>query len=119
MRERQWCGFLRGLVKPASSAGVSFDFSQDALEIEALAKCRLADAYDAAQERGEVSSQRRHPSHVPDENMRAASADLGITDSLAPQQPEWQLAAETPTTSLLLGLHLPEGQLSCAVMSGC
>ena len=79
MRERQWCGFLRGLVKPASSAGVSFDFSQDALEIEALAKRRLADEYDAAQERGEVSSQRRHPSHVPDENMRAASADLGLT----------------------------------------
>jgi hypothetical protein len=58
---------------------VSFDFSQDALEIEALAKRRLADEYDAAQERGEVSSQRRHPSHVPDENMRAASADLGLT----------------------------------------
>jgi len=40
----------------------------DALELEAGAKRRLADEYDAAQERGEIGKQ---GAHVPDGNMRA------------------------------------------------
>ncbi|GLS46260.1 hypothetical protein GCM10007884_42520 [Methylobacterium brachythecii] len=51
-----------------------------ALEIEASAKRRLADEYDAAQERGEVGQEGR-PKTVPDGNgFRAATvADLGLT----------------------------------------
>jgi NADH:ubiquinone oxidoreductase subunit E len=51
----------------------------DALEIEAGAKRRLADEYDAAQVRGEVSAKGQHGAHVPDENMRATAADLGLS----------------------------------------
>lgn len=51
----------------------------DALEIEALAKRRLADEYDAAQERGEVSKRGQHKSHIPDGNMRADVDDIGLT----------------------------------------
>jgi hypothetical protein len=41
----------------------------DALKIEARAKYRLAEEYDAAQERGEVAS-RGQPRNVPDENIK-------------------------------------------------
>ena len=55
----------------------------DALTIEALAKRRLADEYDAAQERGEVATRQNNPGtggHVPDGNMPpATAADLGIS----------------------------------------
>lgn len=47
----------------------------DALEIEAMAKRRLADEYDAAQERGEVASQGK-PSSL---EGFATAADLGLT----------------------------------------
>jgi hypothetical protein len=64
-----------------------------ALQIESQAKMRLADEYDAAQERGEVASAGQHAravpdgnssSHaraVPDENSssRATTTDLGLT----------------------------------------
>ena len=52
----------------------------DALEIEALAKRRLAAEYDAAQERGEVQTDGR-PKTVPDGNgfMPATAADLGLS----------------------------------------
>lgn len=52
----------------------------DALEIEAGAKRRLADEYDAAQERGEVVGPRdgQHIA-VPDGNGKATAADLGLT----------------------------------------
>lgn len=51
----------------------------DALEIESLAKRRLADEYDAAQERGEVASHggkrgNQHSAKVDDENLGGASA---------------------------------------------
>lgn len=46
-----------------------FRTQADALEIEAGAKRRLADEYDAAQERGEVAKQ---GAHVSEENMRAS-----------------------------------------------
>lgn len=46
----------------------------DALDIEAQAKRRLADEYDAAQERGEISKQ---GAHVPEGNMK--TSDLGLS----------------------------------------
>jgi hypothetical protein len=51
----------------------------DALAIEHQAACRLADEYDAAQERGELSVQGQHKSHVPSENMRASNEDIGLS----------------------------------------
>lgn len=55
----------------------------DALEIEAAAKRKLADEYDAAQERGEVATRQNHPGsvgHVPEQNMPPATAsDIGIS----------------------------------------
>lgn len=50
----------------------------DALEIEAMAKRRLADEYDEAQERGEVRSSGGDRSKLPDEKS-ASVADLGLT----------------------------------------
>lgn len=50
----------------------------DALEIEAMAKRRLADEYDAAQERGEVAKGR--PKSVGDDNtFQATAADIGLS----------------------------------------
>lgn len=50
----------------------------DALEIEAQAKRRLADEYDAAQERGEVASGR--PKSLPDEKtFQPTAADIGLS----------------------------------------
>jgi len=53
----------------------------DALEIEATAKRRLADEYDAAQERGEVASNGQRGKAVPDGNgfSPPTAADIGIT----------------------------------------
>lgn len=51
-----------------------------ALEIEAKANERLADEYDAAQERGEVATQARHGGSVPAGNAApVTAADLGLT----------------------------------------
>lgn len=50
----------------------------DALEIEALAKRRLADEYDAAQERGEVATQGK-PVNIPDGNVLPTAAEIGLT----------------------------------------
>ena len=50
-----------------------------ALAIESAAKQRLADEYDAAQERGEVSVQGQHGAHAPNGNMRGTAADLGLS----------------------------------------
>lgn len=54
----------------------------DALEIEAMAKRRLADEYDAAQERGEVvGAHNGATKRVPEENAiaPATAADLGLS----------------------------------------
>jgi hypothetical protein len=54
----------------------------DALIIETRAKCRLADEYDAAQERGEVAKRSDGTAirdHVPNENKVATVADIGLT----------------------------------------
>jgi hypothetical protein len=50
----------------------------DALEIEAAAKRRLADEYDAAQERGEVAPAGGDKSKLPEQNF-ATVADIGLT----------------------------------------
>ena len=56
-------------------------YQADALEIEARAKRRLADEYDAAQERGEVASGSVRTDIVPGENdvRPATAADIGLT----------------------------------------
>ncbi len=52
----------------------------DALEIEALAKIRLADEYDAAQERGEVSEHGGARNFkIPVGNVETTAADIGLT----------------------------------------
>lgn len=53
----------------------------DALEIESMAKRRLADEYDAAQERGEVGQQTGRPKVVTEQNDFAppTAADLGLS----------------------------------------
>lgn len=51
----------------------------DALEIEAGAKRRLADEYDAAQERGEAISPHGGAKRIPDGNSIARLADIGLT----------------------------------------
>lgn len=50
----------------------------DALEIEAGAKRRLADEYDAAQERGEVAKGGQHRA-ASNGNSRATTADIGLS----------------------------------------
>lgn len=51
----------------------------DALEIESLAKRRLADEYDAAQERGEVGKAGQRTDLVPNENKVPTAEDVGLT----------------------------------------
>lgn len=51
----------------------------EALVIEARAKCRLADEYDAAQERGEVARNGDNLPRIPKENSKATVADIGLT----------------------------------------
>lgn len=51
----------------------------DALEIEAGAKRRLADEYDAAQERGEVASKNDGDRSSATEYLKSTVADLGLT----------------------------------------
>jgi hypothetical protein len=61
---------------------VAYRMQADALEIEAAAKRRLADEYDAAQARGEVArhggTRGNQHAKVPDRND-ATTADLGLT----------------------------------------
>jgi hypothetical protein len=52
----------------------------DALVIEAQAQCRLADEYDAAQERGEAKRAGKPKNNIiPNENNIAAVDDIGLT----------------------------------------
>lgn len=50
----------------------------DALNIQAMVKCRIADEYDAAQERGEVAPVGK-PVNVPDGNNKPTTADIGLS----------------------------------------
>jgi hypothetical protein len=53
----------------------------DALIIEARAQCRLADEYDAAQERGEVAKQGGARNFkIPNENFEPTTTDVGLTN---------------------------------------
>lgn len=59
--------------------GAVYRAQADALLIEARAKMRLADEYDAAQERGEVADGRDGPgAGVAGYNAKATAADLGL-----------------------------------------
>jgi hypothetical protein len=53
----------------------------DALVIETRAQCRLADEYDAAQERGEVKGRgnKSGKSNIPNENNTPTVEDIGLT----------------------------------------
>lgn len=51
----------------------------DALEIQSDAKRRLADEYDAAQERGEVAKIGDNLPSVPKQNSKPTAADIGLT----------------------------------------
>jgi hypothetical protein len=54
----------------------------DALVIETRAQCRLADEYDAAQERGEVATRGDGTAirdHIPNKNKVATIKDIGLT----------------------------------------
>jgi hypothetical protein len=50
----------------------------DAIEIEAGAKIRLADEYEAAQKAGEVASQRDGDRHSTAESLKPTASDIGI-----------------------------------------
>jgi hypothetical protein len=55
-------------------------FKADAMEIENRADCRIADEYDAAQERGEIRTQESgRPKSVPNGNTYATLTDIGLT----------------------------------------
>jgi hypothetical protein len=57
-----------------------FRAQTDALEIEALAKRRLADEYDAEHQRGEISTGRNGPgAGVLDGNAKATAKDVGLS----------------------------------------
>lgn len=66
----------------------------DALEIEAMAKRRLADEYDAAQLRGEVATGR--PKSIPEQNTFVpTAADIGLTGKDIHEAREIRDAEET------------------------
>ncbi len=65
VKEGHWCGGAEALRYRAQA---------DALQVEALAKMRLADEYDAAQERGEVMGSAR--SCAGNDDAPATAADL-------------------------------------------
>jgi hypothetical protein len=69
-------------VKGAHDAliAAAYRAQADALLIQAAAQRRLADEYDAAQERGEVAKLGTNQSGVPEQNTRPATAEeLGIS----------------------------------------
>lgn len=73
----------RARISVAKSAhddviGAAYRLQAEALLIEARAKVRLADEYDAAQERGEIASAGK-PANVPDGNNKPTVEDVGLT----------------------------------------
>ncbi|RWF66868.1 MT-A70 family methyltransferase [Mesorhizobium sp.] len=57
--------------------GATYRVQADALEIESQAKRRLADEYDAAQERGDAAKKGK-PVNVPGGNIKATAAEIGL-----------------------------------------
>lgn len=51
----------------------------DALQIEAMANRRIADEYDAAQARGEVSKQGQRTDIIPDEKKVPLASEIGLS----------------------------------------
>lgn len=58
---------------------LQLNISQISLSFVTQAKRRLADEYDAAQERGEVAANGQRGKAVPDGNSLATVSDLGLT----------------------------------------
>lgn len=58
--------------------GAVYRAQADALLIEARAKMRLADEYDAAQDRGEVAKQGQRTDLIPDEKKVPTPQDVGL-----------------------------------------
>ena len=88
----------------------------DAAEIEAQAKRRLADEYDAAQERGEVagpggSGANQHGANVPEQNVSTVS-DLGLTRKAIHEARQLRdaEAADPGVIRRTLDAHLESGQ---------
>lgn len=59
--------------------GAVYRAQADALEIEAQAKRRLADEYDAAQDRGEVAKIGDNLPSVPEQNSKPTATDIGLS----------------------------------------
>ncbi len=81
---RRWCSssFQGSRISKAKGAhdaliAAAHRAQADALDIEAGAKRRLADEYDAAQERGEVATGR--PKTIPGGNTSATVVEIGLT----------------------------------------
>ncbi|MCJ2135560.1 hypothetical protein MKK69_16130 [Methylobacterium sp. J-026] len=86
------------------------------MEIEAAAKRRLADEYDAAQERGEVATQSRGGANiadgVPGGNTVATVTDLGLTRKAIHEarQLRYAEAADPGVIRRTLDARLEQGQ---------
>lgn len=71
----------------------------DALVIETQAQCRLADEYDAVQERGELRTKGGdYTSNVPKQNLAPTANDVGLTRK---QVHEARNAERAPGTNAL------------------
>jgi hypothetical protein len=75
MRRKKAARLLRAKKAHDELVGAAYRAQADATEIEARAKRRIADEYDAAQERGEV----RTVGNVPEQNNTPSAADVGIS----------------------------------------
>jgi hypothetical protein len=75
-----FCEFHEGISK-IQRKSVGARLEADALAIEHQAACRLADEFDAAQERGEIAKQGQRTDLIPDEKKVATPKVLGKTFS--------------------------------------
>src|SRR6266536_53228 len=78
LRRKVLATVLRAASVRQLESWAAYRAQDDALEIEAQAKCGLADEYDAAQERGEVARIGDNLPSVPSQNAKPTAADLGI-----------------------------------------
>lgn len=91
--KRNWSGTVaRGYREDASRSRRAHRAHAQALEIEAKTNERLADEYDAAQERGEVASQSHGGANIANGvsggNTVATVADLGLTRKAIHEAPQ-------------------------------
>ena len=81
-KERPRIGFGQARSVPSAvlaSISAVYRAQADALEIESLAKRRLADEYDAAQERGEVRTRADNDASSTPEEAKISVSELGLT----------------------------------------